>query len=373
MIINNNSNIEWDEFEYRKNPKIYHNSYSKSRLEQIYNIIRIWTIRHGGISHGELSKQVKLYRKNLTKYLDKLLKDNLIIREKPDTKRGKYLVKDQEIINNMDYVLISNILTDKFKDILFRALRKNDYCILNNKYSNSMIFSDDAPTDNNQIYHFYDFSKYKQYFEPKFKEKTLLEKNIFEISNLIGSFIIYFIIQSRNLLVDHNNNNNNKKSNIIIDKEEIANRFIEKGTLSILKIVRYWMQFLDAKNNSNVLSAFSNLYPLLNYELEKILTPNFRTEFIDIMRDWSSSSRLETYKEYQKNFTDIREKQKNCKHEYILYLQSSKNGVLTKVKQDNNINDYLPTKKDKNESDTYVKICSICNHKKIPRLKRESK
>ena len=342
-------NIIWDDFEYAKNPTQYRKEYSKDKLDEIYGIIKIWTIRYDGISHNELAKQARLYRKNLAKYIDKLISYNLITREKG--LRGKYIASIKSF-DNYDGYFILQILTERFKNILFKEKTSNEYFVLNSK-SNVLVFSKDGNSCNE-----YDFTKYKQFFEPKFTSENKLEKDIFELSNLIGAYIIYLIIYSLNHDV-----------NAEEDKFELSKKFVEKGIISILGHLIKFPIFENIKNNpQKILSAFTMLYPLLSYKFERVLTN--KNQFADILEDWPTP--LRAYKEFHKQITNQRKKEQNCKHNYSLFMQHV-DGTLDKVIHDDEIDNYTDIKKWKKEADSYVKICSICNHKKKIRLKRDSK
>lgn len=165
----------------------------------------------------------------------------------------------------------------------------------------------------------FDFTKYIELYEPKFTVNDKLERVLFEFSNQIGSFITYLLIYSLefvNSSIMSNNNDNNKEGHDFIIKT-----LVEKGLSHIIPylpiIFMNWVypeiykitnfskkvKFVDTASNKNNISrtiltdresilslvkAFTRIYPLMSFEIEKLLPKQFRYCFGDILKEWPS-------------------------------------------------------------------------------------
>ena len=167
---------DWNWIEYRRKKENYLVEYRQEKKNTILEIIRIYGMR-GGISHDQLSKEVGLDPKNLGPYIKELIKEGLV--KKGKGLQGKYFPTEEAYKDQLlnAYLLANNfrrnILT---KDLVITTERKVEYTI-------------PFPS------HCRDFTIYRRYFEPKFDESSELEHSLFEFSNKIGAFIIYFLIQ----------------------------------------------------------------------------------------------------------------------------------------------------------------------------------
>src|SRR5207253_3651249 len=74
-----------------------------------------------------------------------------------------------------------------------------------------------------------DFTAYRHYFEPKFREEDRLEHSIFEFSNLIGAFITFVLIQATN---PKNNRIINSKENV--KRDELIQEWIKTVILPVI-------------------------------------------------------------------------------------------------------------------------------------------
>jgi predicted transcriptional regulator len=217
----------------------------------------------------------------------------------------------------------------------------------------------------NQALKYVDFRSYRQFFEPKFTENSLLEEIIFEFSNQVGAFMTYVLIQAMNednidrLLLLQKKSKREAKD---ITEREKQNRFITeewiKNSISSNLIQMLWRfnhilkpfgyiptniqtkkglelkklgpYLLDEKSISELSKAFANVYPRLFYELEK-LRNNLPVNTI-------------LHKEYEKNIVEKIKKQSKCKH------------IFSEPK-------ILATGID-GKSEKIVELCSKCGYKK---------
>lgn len=227
-------------------------------------------------------------------------------------------------------------------------------------------------SDWKQEYPYYiDFAKYRQFFEPKFTVNSRLEETLFELSNQVGAFIIYSFIQAMNedninrlLLLQQKKNKSKNEAKAIIEREN-QYRFVTeewiKNSVSTNLIQMFWRfnhvlepfgfipdfrarqssikckklgyYLLDKDVISKLSKAFSNLYPRLYYELEKIRS--------------SIPGSAISHKEYEKLLLEKYKKQKECKHE------------LSEPK-------ILATSED-GKTEVIVEMCSKCGYKKTYR------
>jgi predicted transcriptional regulator len=258
-----------------------------------------------GVHHIELAKKIGIDRKNLTPYMERLIAKKLIRREAG--RQGKYFPTEYAY---RDTRLSADVFGSKFRS----GLLKKDILVTTNKGTEYQI-----PPE-----YCIDFTIYRKYFEPKFTEQDRIERTLFEFSNKIGAFITFTLIQAMS--------RDNKR--LIFSKENIARdelieEWIKNAILAIIpalawefkhavyksldkypknykskvKFMSRKPRFLFSKNDSQHLSnAFTRIYPLISYELEKILNelPNATDSF---------KAQIE-YAEQK-----IKEQQ-SCKHEY---------------------------------------------------------
>jgi hypothetical protein len=235
-----------------------------------HKILKVVFIRENGIAHQELARIVGLDRKNLRPYMQKLIKKNLIRRD--SGLQGKYYpVKETDLGTSISADILSQYFLSK---ILRDDERK---------------FVSDTP-----------------YFKTKFNGSSELEHFLFEFSNRVGGFVTYILIQAMN---PANNIAGNTKDNVEKDfdvqrwvsdaisiMQESLLRIFKKGaSISLVNVgikdnsfdmnspeyfekvaydwIRYYLQrpfyILNESIISELTTAFSKLYPDLNYELEK--------------------------------------------------------------------------------------------------------
>jgi predicted transcriptional regulator len=167
---------DWNWIEYRKNKDDYLNEYRREKKNTILEVIRIYGMRDG-ISHHQLSKEVDLDPKNLRSYIIELIKKGSI--RKGKGLQGKYFPTEEAF---KDQLLNAYLFGNNFRK---NILRKDLMITTNRKVEYTIPFPS----------HCKDFTIYRRYFEPKFDENSELEHSLFEFSNKIGAFIIYFLIQ----------------------------------------------------------------------------------------------------------------------------------------------------------------------------------
>jgi predicted transcriptional regulator len=240
---------------------------TRKRLE-IMNVI----LSHDkeGIHHNRLAKIIGMDRKNLRPHITRLVSKGLIIRE--SGKHGKYFPATK---SHRGTIMNADILVESFKE---RFLQYDED-----------LFVLESP-----------------YFKRDNYDEFELEDALFNFSNIIGGFITYILIQSMNpanKITDHTKDN--------IEKNLLAESWVEDiisliqpyllfflknsvcGSLETLneRIRRLEGGFNVGENIDKVIfgdfllkhsymldkgiifeltKAFSNIYPNLNHELEKI-------------------------------------------------------------------------------------------------------
>jgi DNA-binding MarR family transcriptional regulator len=235
-----------------------------------HKILKVIFQSENGIAHQQLARIVELDRKTLRPYLQRLISKGLIRRD--IGLQGKYYpVKKADLGTSISADIISQYFLSK---VLRDEERK---------------FFADTP-----------------YFKTEFTGCSDLEHFIFEFSNRVGGFVTYILIQAMN---PANNIAGNTKDNvekdfdvqrwvgdaISIAQESLLHIFKKGASISLVnrrtkddsfdmnspeyfeKVaydrIKYYMRrpfyILDETVISELMTAFSNLYPELNYALEK--------------------------------------------------------------------------------------------------------
>jgi predicted transcriptional regulator len=258
-----------------------------------------------GVPHVELAKVIGLDRKNLSRYMKRLIAKKLIRRE--TGRQGKYFPTEHAY---RDTRLSADVFGRKFRS----SLLKENILVTTNKRTEYHLPS----------WYCIDFTIYRKYFEPKFSEEDKIEHELFEFSNKIGAFITFTLIQAMS----------RDNTHLIFSKENIARdelieEWIKNVVLAIIpalawefksaayksldkypnnykskvKFMSKRPRFLFSKHDAHVLSgAFTRIYPLLNYKLEKILKE---------LPDSTDSFKAQLEHMEQKS-----KEQQSCKHEY---------------------------------------------------------
>lgn len=261
-----------------------------------------------GVGHIELAKMAGLDRKNLTPYTKRLIDKKLIRRE--SGKQGKYYPTEEAY---KDTRLNAYVFGRNF---IWNLLRKKRYLVTNEERS--------EVTDNTVPgWYCLNFTGYKCYFEPRFREEDRLEHSIFEFSNQIGAFITFILIQATNP-----ENNHLITSKERVEKDELIQDWIKSVVSSIIphlvgefrdsvydaigkyqgyyeykKLMKRKSRYsLSRFDNAEAEKAFTRIYPLLGYELKKMITdlPGERKSFEGIIE----------------KIEEKWEKQESCEHEF---------------------------------------------------------
>jgi hypothetical protein len=265
----------------------------KEKVRRIEGRILQFVLMHykKGIGHILLAKLVGIDRKNLTPHINRLIEKKLIRRE--DGKRGRYFPTEEAY---KDARLSAYLFGTNFIKLLGR-----DNLVTNNERRENIIPGG----------YCLDFTGYRHYFEPKFRENDRLEHCIFEFSNKVGSFITFVLIQALNP-----ENKQIIKSEEHVENDTLIQEWIKGACLSImpflvsefrdslykargkyqsyneyLKRLKRKPELALSKYESNeVERAFARIYPLLNYELDKMIKElSLNTEslkqFIDEMEE----------------------------------------------------------------------------------------
>ncbi|MGH9979420.1 MAG: hypothetical protein ACRD8Z_26825 [Nitrososphaeraceae archaeon] len=293
---------DWNWIEYRKNKEDYLDEYRREKKNTILEVIRIYGMR-GGISHNQLSKEVDLDPKSLRSYIIELVKEGLI--KKGKGLQGKYFPTEEAY---MDQILNAYLFGNNFrrniltKDIIITTDRKVEYTI-------------PFPS------HCIDFTVYRRYFEPKFDESSELEHTVFELSNKIGAFVIYFLIQ----IMDANRTKlmSNRSTDYLLEEmlrkavstiipyvmcvfKDSVYKSVGKYPLTHEDRIKYLEKrprYILEKDIVNELRrSFVHIYPLMSYEFEKI--------------DDRLSNELASFKKHIKYTHKKWKDQEVCKHEY---------------------------------------------------------
>jgi hypothetical protein len=271
---------DWDLDKYLNIGEKYLDGYEEEVRQKVYETIQIFSVTEGGIQIGMLAKMIGLDRSNLDKYLKRLISSSLIT--KGNGFQGKYMaVKDP----STDPLLMVDLFA---KDFVLKMLHNQT----------NLSFGHNQPGD-------------------------ILEKIIFEFSNLIGSYIIYTIIQGTNpdnyerLSPQLQDTLSGKCVSRAITKviPDLVYRFIDHLEMANVKRPLGSAEFakqkpmqpnllFDIETTSSLLRAFSNIYPLLSKEFEKIRSSK------------GPYTALELYKNRLRMSAEIAEKKQNCKHLY---------------------------------------------------------
>ena len=174
-----------------------------------------------------------------------------------------------------------------------------------------------------------DFSSWKRFFESKFTENDIVEKVLFELSNRIGSFIIYL------LLFSMNPNNHSKRSSR--ETYKVVEKMVKTGISEVIPFLvpnfrdfinRLFAIYQKDKDSSTIyldehpifektvikklIEAFDNIYPRMTFELEKIV--DIRPMFGEVLK--GKPTAIERYRQDRAAFYEILKKQQTCEHEY---------------------------------------------------------
>jgi predicted transcriptional regulator len=295
----------WDVFEDVKekqgNRSNYLQNYLTEKENEVYGIIRIHSLK-GDISHKELAAKVSLDRSNLRKYTNKLMEKGLIRRGKG--LQGKYLPTEEPY---KDHLFNAFTLGHDFD---FNLLKKEEDLVLTDKISV-------APE-------YRDFRGYRLYYEPKFAKTDKVERTLFEISNRIGAYITFVLLQAMNA----NNYDNTVPSD---EADEAAEEWARTAISQILhsSLLNYFRDSIYKATNrypigykaqseyfeqrprfrldrdilDHVLPAFNDIYPLLGLELEEIMK--------------TLPKALDVHKQNIKDSHKISQQQKACDHNWI--------------------------------------------------------
>lgn len=327
-------------------------SHTKEREDAIYRIIRLYSIS-SGISHQKLADIVELDRKSIRPYIKSLMEKGLV---RKNEQNGWYISTESYY---EDPIFRAEVFGNSFQ----YKLRNKNFQVLNN-ISGTMLFS----PDQKKIFQ-YDFTKYKELFEPKFSENDYVEKVLFEFSNQIGAFITYLMIYCMN---PDNKNNTSSSSSTDLSRDEndrITQKMFQTAMNQITPylIIRF-RDFLNnmsnivehTKNNNKIkkdihskenskyylqkdivnklLESFVRIYPLMTLEFERILDKRY--SFQEALEGWAPA--IEGYKKWLYSYNEMLKEQENCKHEFgkptesiygIIIQQCSKCKYMQKVKQ----------------------------------------
>ena len=202
-----------------------------------------------------------------------------------------------------------------------------------------------------------DFTTYTRFIEPKFNTNAALEKTIFEYSNQVGAFITYLFIHAMNaeninalLLLQNGLRKDTQSENQMrfVTEEWIRNSICSNVIQMLWKFSRMIKPYgyipdilteeglkkrkhlgpylLEEKYTTELLKAFSHIYPRLYHELEtlRIALPKG----------------IRSYKEFEQSIQDKIDRQNKCDHEFD-----------------------RPKVRDDNRRKIMVKSCSKCGHK----------
>lgn len=184
-----------------------------------------------------------------------------------------------------------------------------------------------------------DFSVYKRYFQFTSENgKSPVERTLFELSNQLGAYVMYFFIQTMNsaspvnrkAILQTSTSNTEpehmKQEQSTQSISEYLAKAISSGLFSMLwrirdsdlffrlgyspgsRTERAWKKtvnlgiLLDKKHFKELSVAFANLYPRLYYELEKIQE--------------NLPSDVDGYKQRRNQHLERKERQEKCKHEF---------------------------------------------------------
>lgn len=195
---------------------------------------------HGtdGVSHGELAKIVRKDRKNLRSYTKKLINRKVIRRDKG--KQGKYYVTGNHYGNTLySAYLLGNMVSE-------RILPDDNL---------SLTDEEEKTPENTGV-------RYTSYFRPRFTNDSELQRVLFEFSNILGSLILYVIIQGLNP-----ENNKIIESEENIEKDQLVQEWV-KTTLSEVMgpdLLRSFKESILLSLNSILVSPKDPYTDVLNY------------------------------------------------------------------------------------------------------------
>ena len=96
----------------------------------------------------------------------------------------------------------------------------------------------------------YNFTKYKEFLLPKFNDKTLTEKNLFEFSNRIGAFIIRALIEAIN------EESYGNKVTDLIEQHAISQEYINNAMSTFIPHLLPAFKELIEKNTPSLTNEF---------------------------------------------------------------------------------------------------------------------
>lgn len=288
---------------------------SETKIEHIETIIHAYGKE--GIRHQALASIVGITGKWLRHYTQELIKKGRI--KRVGIKGPYFPVYD--IYG--DPIIDAELFGGNFESLFF------------SKMPNQLAFNQSLGypiRDLNGKYNLKDFSSTKKYFEINFTMKDIMEYKLFEFANRIGAFTIYTIIQAMNP-------DNFYKSSPAV-QNQLSHKYIEQSISKITAtlaqrfrqfftgLVRtYYVGSQEAPNDfmarydpillydkesiKKLLTSFSNIYPLLTLEFERIRgKPYIFKNFIESI----SSSSIQRYKKKMEHLQRGLELQKSCKH-----------------------------------------------------------
>jgi predicted transcriptional regulator len=293
----------WDWIEHRRS-KNYLEDYRDEKEQKLLQIIRVYTVKEGGICQKKLLKQINLDRKNAKPSIDMLMEKGLI---KKEGFHGKYISTEKSYNDPMLFAYF-------FADLFRRDLLKQENLVTTRRR-----------VENPFAYPAYctDFTMYRHYFEPKFTEKDKLEHTLFEFSNKIGAFITYVLIRA----MDPGTYKDNLKS--AQEQDRLMREWVHKAVLRALPFIIWQFRdsvykginqyprnydehvsyrdqspkFIMSRETIDELArSFARIYPLI--------TDGFQTIFQNL------SSEVEAYKLQIEELKKGRKEQEKCKHQF---------------------------------------------------------
>lgn len=309
-------NFYWNQYRYRDDPEEYAKKYRNSMKDAIKNIVRKYDIK-GGISTKALSKKLQIDIGNLRKYTKELQQEGVLSRK---NKLSKWHSTEKSY---QDHLLKSFEFSRMFgKNILYKD--RFEYLITNDKKEEYLLESNCK-----------DFTTYRFFYQPKFNGYPL-ERFLFELTNLIGGYLVYLIIYCMNP--------DNK-----IDKNTII-KMVEKSFINIIPYIfstfqknineikgennltfvfdeeKYFKNRVLYRTNpftkeiiADLYSSFYNIYPLFFHQLQNI---------IDHLE-----SELDGYKARIRHLEKESKKIESCKHEYEYHINFSSYNVLKQCRK----------------------------------------
>lgn len=317
--------MRYDAFVRRKIDLEYENLPSTSTpLEDMVRkrelkILKAVSTNESGISHQKLANIIRIDRKNLRPYMERLMGKNLVRRD--SGLQGKYYpVKKADLGMSIGADILS-------RHFLSKILSKEE-----------RIFIPDT-----------------QYFNTKFTVSSELERFLFEFSNRVGGYITYALIHAMNpanKIAGDTKDDVEKDFNVQswigdvmsmiqeyllpIFKKTASNFFVRVNNWSededeaenIAKCFDSWFNYnmrrpfytLNEKIVNELTLAFSKLYPSLNYKLDKnrLELPKLVDQEVDrLMFNAEKSKQQEACKHNYKRITNerlLRKQDHNIQH-----------------------------------------------------------